>query len=267
MRAARKLHSARTTESDQTVPHRNCPYCRDGCRKSSRICRLIDRGPITQPRTGGLSPFSSVFAAPSRMMSRHMLGKKTALKSRCHRTQTVADSRQPKRWARSLVIALTATAAASTAASTTATADYRSSIQHVGRLLGVGWGDGYHVCRDGGFRPGADLPPKGFPDQFGPPKKRVGFGGGGEIYPPGTGLARAHTAANSQSCDSGNCDYSPVGNSSYTSDVVDQTFSDRSVPQPLESKQIPPSTVTVKKSPINLSPIDPALSGQIGRAS
>nr|WP_143548343.1 hypothetical protein [Rhodopirellula sp. SM50] len=69
-------------------------------------------------------------------------------------------------------------------------ADHPATMQRLGRLLGVGWGDGYHVCRDGGFRPGADLPPHGYPDQFGHASCRDGCG---QIYPPGTGLSRVHS--------------------------------------------------------------------------
>ncbi|QDV82410.1 hypothetical protein [Stieleria magnilauensis] len=69
-------------------------------------------------------------------------------------------------------------------------ADHPATMQRLGRLLGVGWGDGYHVCRDGGFRPGADLPPHGYPDQFGHASCRDGCG---QIYPPGTGLSQVHS--------------------------------------------------------------------------
>lgn len=69
-------------------------------------------------------------------------------------------------------------------------ADHPATMQRLGRLLGVGWGDGYHVCRDGGFRPGADLPSHGYPDQFGHASCRDGCG---SIYPPGTGLSQVHS--------------------------------------------------------------------------
>ena len=39
-------------------------------------------------------------------------------------------------------------------------------IQRLGRHCGFGWGDGYHACKDSGFRPGADLPPRSYHKQF-----------------------------------------------------------------------------------------------------
>ena len=33
-------------------------------------------------------------------------------------------------------------------------------FDQTGRLLGIGWGDGYHGCYGSGFRPGADRPPR-----------------------------------------------------------------------------------------------------------
>ncbi|QEF99049.1 hypothetical protein Mal15_31080 [Stieleria maiorica] len=91
-----------------------------------------------------------------------------------------------KRLATSATLALAAlTSAAGIHSIPDARADHPATLQRVGRLLGVGWGDGYHVCRDGGCRPGADLPPHGFPDQFG--HKRCADGCG-QIYPAGTAL-------------------------------------------------------------------------------
>ncbi|MEM6471736.1 MAG: hypothetical protein AAF802_19405 [Planctomycetota bacterium] len=73
-------------------------------------------------------------------------------------------------------------------AGSTAFADTTSIIDRAGRLLGFGWGDGYHACRDGGCRPGADLPPGSYVQQFGSAKRRdIGHGG---IYPSQTALPK-----------------------------------------------------------------------------
>ncbi|MCS7468341.1 hypothetical protein NZK35_16945 [Stieleria sp. ICT_E10.1] len=110
---------------------------------------------------------------------------------------TPLDPPRPRRATRrkrlATVAALTLAALSVTAANHAlpdAHADHPATMQRLGRLLGVGWGDGYHVCRDSGFRPGADLPPHGYPDQFGPAICRDGCG---QIYPPGTGLSQVHS--------------------------------------------------------------------------
>ncbi|MEO1528642.1 MAG: hypothetical protein AAFX06_24745 [Planctomycetota bacterium] len=72
------------------------------------------------------------------------------------------------------------------------------SIQRVARHLGVGWGDGYHACRYGGCRPGADLPPQSYYQQFG--AKRGGCDACNNVYPPNTALC------GKASCDQSNCD-------------------------------------------------------------
>lgn len=59
------------------------------------------------------------------------------------------------------------------------------SVDRVGRIFGFGWGDGYHACRDSGCRPGADLPPQGYADQF---NSRKACSGCGPVYPPHTAL-------------------------------------------------------------------------------
>lgn len=47
-------------------------------------------------------------------------------------------------------------------------------LQRTLRFFGIGWGDGYHTCANGGCRPGADLTPRTFYDQYG----RRGFAAG-----------------------------------------------------------------------------------------
>ncbi|WP_197169047.1 hypothetical protein [Novipirellula galeiformis] len=42
----------------------------------------------------------------------------------------------------------------------TAEADVPNPLQQFGRMVGAGWGDGYHACKCSGFRPLADLPPR-----------------------------------------------------------------------------------------------------------
>lgn len=133
-----------------------------------------------------------------------MIGETQSTKLPSHRKQSL-DCGKPIRNTGFLALALLVTCVVSSVAA----ADHPASIQRVGRLLGFGWGDGYHVCRDGGCRPGADLPPQGFPDQFGPKKTRGGWtgcSGCGKIYPAGTALTRPHVANCAGSCDAGSCD-------------------------------------------------------------
>lgn len=109
----------------------------------------------------------------------------------------------------SLVVSLVITGLISSVAG----ADHPASINRVGRWLGVGWGDGYHVCRDGGHRPGADLPPESFPDKFGAKKASAGgcqVAGGCKVYPAGTALPYSCDATGAVSCDAGCCDELPA---------------------------------------------------------
>lgn len=43
-----------------------------------------------------------------------------------------------------------------------ATAEIGVACDRFGRLVGVGWGDGYHACESSGLRIGADLPPRSY---------------------------------------------------------------------------------------------------------
>ncbi len=54
-------------------------------------------------------------------------------------------------------------------------------VQRLGRLLGVGWGDGYHSCADSGFRPGANMPPRSYHKQFNHQPSCGGFGLNGTV--------------------------------------------------------------------------------------
>ena len=92
------------------------------------------------------------------------------------------------------------------------------SLQRWGRLIGMGWGDGYHACRDGGFRPGADLPPQGYYEQFGPKQQKQACAACNNIYGSQYGLAVTH------SCDEGNCDAS-CDNGACDNGACDQTNS------------------------------------------
>ncbi|WP_182865083.1 hypothetical protein [Stieleria mannarensis] len=113
---------------------------------------------------------------------------KSQHKQRKPRANSPVRRTTPKRLATSAALALaTWTLSAGIHSIPDARADHPATLQRVGRLLGVGWGDGYHVCRDGGCRPGADLPPHGFPDQFGHKKCADRCG---QIYPAATALPR-----------------------------------------------------------------------------
>ncbi|MFU7561528.1 hypothetical protein ACMFWY_22805 [Roseiconus sp. JC912] len=82
-------------------------------------------------------------------------------------------------------------------------ADTPETIQRVGRLIGVGWGDGYHTCRDGGCRPGADLPPASFNAQFNTPPACQASN---QIYPSGTALPKkANVCQDCDDCSRGQC--------------------------------------------------------------
>lgn len=139
------------------------------------------------------------------------------------------------RRARTIRVAAAVTFVAVAASSTGVIAEHPASVQRLGRWLGVGWGDGYHVCRDGGFRPGADLPPASFPDQFGPkpPAQQCG-----PIYPPGAGLppsvARSTPTSTSHQTD---CD-SPI---SFGQSSID--------PIPYAAETVIPPVGPAKSSP------------------
>ncbi|MEL6109504.1 MAG: hypothetical protein AAFU85_26135 [Planctomycetota bacterium] len=89
----------------------------------------------------------------------------------------------------------------------TADAGKPLSLQRLGRQFGVGWGDGYHACRDGGHRPGADLAPQSYYDQFVVQKSR--WAACENVYPPSTALCLDGTCdskvASLSDCDGG-CD-------------------------------------------------------------
>ncbi|MCA9138095.1 MAG: hypothetical protein KDB00_15085 [Planctomycetales bacterium] len=156
--------------------------------------------------------------------------------------------------------------------STTAVADHPASLQRLGRWLGVGWGDGYHVCRDGGIRPGADLPPQSFPDQFGPKKSHDTCG---LIYPPGAGLVAS--SRGTVPCDQNTCDFSPQinglfapdssGHTSYPMPATQQSqplFLDTNSPSSANVHTLPPSWVPATGSP-NATPENPGTSDNGGR--
>lgn len=131
-------------------------------------------------------------------------------------TDALASEHRPSNRRRKLLSILILTAGVSTLAGSSALAD-NPHVQRIGRWLGVGWGDGYHVCRDNGFRPGADLPPHGYPHQFGPQAKPAACG---QIYPPGTAMIRKQSAA----CDVGGCDAGNIGH-----DLMPQSSTPQSV--------------------------------------
>lgn len=81
---------------------------------------------------------------------------------------------------------------------------HHGSIERFCRLFGCGWGDGYHACRDGGCRPGADLPPQSYAARL---ARSCQGDGCGPIYPPGAGLPRPTTAIRGvAACDQTGCD-------------------------------------------------------------
>ena len=158
----------------------------------------------------------------------HQIPARNASEARGTGAKECATRRKRRR----VVLALASVAAL--AGSTVATAGHPVSVQRLGRLLGFGWSDGYHVCRDSGLRPGADLPPQSYPDQFGPKKAKKPRGTCGEIYPAGTALPppspKRH--ANRSDCDSGPCQdaapsqsFSVPGPSSHSRHFVPQSHS------------------------------------------
>lgn len=111
-------------------------------------------------------------------------------------------------------------------------------LEQAGRYLGAGWGDGYHACKDGGCRPGADLPPGSYTTQFTKRTKPASDCGG--IYPPQTGLPRQlrHLAPG---CDS------------------TQVFSGRSIIQdsPMSLPLQAPGASAIPHPPMQPIPIEP----------
>ena len=79
-------------------------------------------------------------------------------------------------------------------------ADSPSSLQRLGRWMGFGWGDGYHACADGGVRPGADLPPKDYPEEMSRTSK-CSRGDCGTVYPASAALYPQRRST----CVTGNC--------------------------------------------------------------
>ncbi|OYP36862.1 hypothetical protein [Rhodopirellula sp. MGV] len=104
-------------------------------------------------------------------------------------------------------------------AATPAFADGPSHVRQLGRLLGVGWGDGYHACSNGECRPGADLPPHGFAARhIDCDSSAASCEPCNGIYPPGFGLpAKKHHANN---CDTGACRVPPPMPYSGVTEVV-----------------------------------------------
>ena len=96
-----------------------------------------------------------------------------------------------------------------------AAAETPSKLQQLGRLVGAGWGDGYHACKCSGNRPFADLPPR--PYCYGNCDGQCGqtqcddCGGSnsgflGNVNETGLVLkARAHAACNNTQCQTPHC--------------------------------------------------------------
>lgn len=63
-------------------------------------------------------------------------------------------------WLRSILIA--AVVGIASTFPTFASAQLPKPLDRTGRVLGFGWGDGYHTCTDSKIRLGANLPPKSF---------------------------------------------------------------------------------------------------------
>ena len=95
-------------------------------------------------------------------------------------------------------------------------ADTPQPVQRLGRLVGAGWGDGYHACDSSGIRPCADLPPKSYYQRFEQScstsrntKIRSAAGnalGGaiGKLY--GASSVRATAGCDGGGCDNASCD-------------------------------------------------------------
>ncbi len=96
-----------------------------------------------------------------------------------------------------------------------AVAETPSKLQQLGRLIGAGWGDGYHACKCSGNRPCADLPPRPYcygncDGQCGQTRcdECGGFSSGflGNVNETGLLLkARAHTTCNNTQCQTPHC--------------------------------------------------------------
>lgn len=85
-------------------------------------------------------------------------------------------------------------------------------LERVGRLCGIGWGDGYHACSSSGFRPFADLPPKTYATTYGakPHLKRRLADRIGATYYDLFDAAKAQ-CGKAPGCDSAPCDACDCG--------------------------------------------------------
>ena len=74
-----------------------------------------------------------------------------------------------------------------------------SPLNRLGRVLGCGWGDGYHACSGSGCRPLANLPPKSYYDMY----KGCARCAAGNCTDPSH---LSNWMSRGKGCDSGSCD-------------------------------------------------------------
>ena len=128
-------------------------------------------------------------------------------------------------WLRNAIGATVCLAAAGALTnSSTVLADVPAPIQKVARAIGIGWGDGYHACKDGGCRPGADLPPSSFSDRRSAKPVDTSCQ---QVYPAGT-LAPIRRQTD---CQSGACDQISLGQSVMRPSPPAQTLMPNAIPQ------------------------------------